>query len=263
MYFSLAQAFTPVVWGCYNILYLLPHLWGATKPRGLPSYLFQTRQFMPDNRVRKSSHAKGNKKTSRRQYRYRLWLLLILLSIVVVLGGWLGMILHRVQHQRRIVERIQLLGGGVIHDYQLAGMQSETASPPGPSLIRRIFGDDVFAYIEGMAFNLPHGAKDKDLALLLELPQLKHVVLQGPNFTDKGLKIVGELPNLQNLALRDTKITIAGLEHLKHLTRLKSLSVGPNISEADLSELRKSLPNCTFDIIAADGSVKTLDPEKK
>jgi Leucine-rich repeat (LRR) protein len=189
------------------------------------------------------------KKEPRRRWRfqYSLRTLLIFVSIVGVLCGWLGMFLQRVRHQRNVVVQIKTLGGEVIYDYQIAGMQAGNfpASPPGPRIIRWILGDDVFAYVGAVYFKTP--VNNKDLPQLQELTHLKGVYLSSPGITDEWLKIISEIPNLQWLSLLvDKNITEEGLGRIKNIKTLEALSLcGAAVNDSTLMQCEK-LANLNF-----------------
>jgi internalin A len=158
----------------------------------------------------------------------RRWLTWTLLSIAVVicaLSTWLGIILYHAYHQRQVVAKIEALGGSVIYDGGFFFINKTAAglSPPGPAILRWIFGDDVFADVANVHFSKT--SKDKDLEILKDLPNLKVLRLYDPVFTNEGLKIVSTLPTLETLSIEDTKITDEGLKTLGSLPNLQYLQI--------------------------------------
>ena len=118
------------------------------------------------------------KSTQRRPpwLRFSLRTFLVISVVIGVACGWLGSLLSRVQHQRRIVNQVQAGGGHVEYDYQVT-YEPDLQHPPGPWLVRRILGDDVFAYVESVHFG-PHSTADQ-YESLHELPRLSSVQIFG------------------------------------------------------------------------------------
>jgi hypothetical protein len=83
------------------------------------------------------------------------------------------------------------------------------------------------------------GVSDKDLSILRDLPNLRHLNLDHAAVTDKGMKEIARVPSIVILSLTDTRLTDAGLAELKTLTGLEDLrldSVG--ITDAGLAHLQ-------------------------
>ena len=86
---------------------------------------------MSDNQEPIPAAAEAKKEPRRRwRFQYSLRTLLIFVSIVGVLCGWLGMIIQRVRHQRNVVAQIKELGGEAYYDYQTVGMQDGNIHRP-------------------------------------------------------------------------------------------------------------------------------------
>jgi Leucine-rich repeat (LRR) protein len=86
------------------------------------------------------------------------------------------------------------------------------------------------------------GVTDADLQLLKDLPDLRVLILGGPQgtkVTDKGLEHLKGSVNLQRLHLYGTPITDEGMVHLKGLTDLRLLHiVGTRVSPDGLKHLK-------------------------
>ena len=86
------------------------------------------------------------------------------------------------------------------------------------------------------------GGTDADLQLLKDLPDLRVLILGGPQgtkVTDKSLEHLKGLVNLQRLHLYGTPITDEGMVHLKGLTDLRLLHiVGTRVSPDGLKHLK-------------------------
>jgi hypothetical protein len=226
----------------YSYLFPKPHLWGGLD---FGEFLFSSQiNIMSDIQETIPTAAEAKKEPRRRwRFQYSLRTLMIFVTVVGVLCVWPGMILQRVQHQRRVVEQIEALGGIVTYDivtFDYGMGRYISAPPPGPRIIRQIFGDDVFVYVVEVSFNQQNKAKDKDLALLRELPHLKRVSLDGPSFSDEGLKYVNDLKSLERLDLLNTNISGEGVALLERNKKLDSLSLcGAAVNDSKLTQIDK------------------------
>ena len=147
------------------------------------------------------------------------------LAVLVVVGGLLAVVLPvgRVYRQRRAVERVKKLGGGMAYDYQYHGGSLDmSAKPPGPELLRKWLGDNVLATVECIQFvgspstDTP-ALTDTDLDVLLSFPQLTGLSIHSASVGDRALEYVGQLRNLESLWLFSDGFSDAGLERLAGL----------------------------------------------
>ena len=95
----------------------------------------------------------------------------------------------------------------------------------------------------------PNASKigDDDLLPLLKLSRVESVSLAHTSITDEGLSHLGGLTNLKSLTLSYTAITDAGLVHIKGLAQLRDLTLPKRITDAGITDLQKSLPNCKIE----------------
>lgn len=199
---------------------------------------------------------------------FRLRTLLILLGIAAIGLAYLGNLRQRVLHQRRIVAIIEQAGSTVGYDYEYGlgdtldyeitldldqhtdrrelkdGSIERTITtsqgeqfihinrPPGPKFLRRFLGDDVFARVESVepSWSLaePSRTPTYDPRILLELPDLKVLLLSGPMVNDESLRIVAQIPQLRVLSLDGAEagsVTRQGLEELAAAKNLESLAL--------------------------------------
>jgi hypothetical protein len=163
-----------------------------------------------------------------------------LLVLVAVLGagfGYLGHLLRRVTHQRHIVTKIHEARGRPTYNWQMGmgdhldliqhtdqvdlkieslpgpdylhrmtrvnrtGTTVQTEKLPGPWVLRKLLGNDVFAYVEEVDFDSYYPNRPFDPRLLLDLPKLKLVVLQDRQVSDEWLNVIAKIPELRGLAL--------------------------------------------------------------
>jgi hypothetical protein len=87
---------------------------------------------------------------------------------------------------------------------------------------------------------------DAGLAAIGRLTSLKELQLAETAITDRGLAELSKLGRLRLLVLRETNITRSGLAALFALTELRELSISENdqLTDADIQELKRHLPNC-------------------
>lgn len=105
----------------------------------------------------------------------------------------------------------------------------EVETPPGPLFLRQWLGNDFFAHVEmvdtSWSTDESKAIKEYDPRILLELPELKVVVLTGEQVNDEWLQIVAQIPKLTILQLwGGTKGTATG-EGLAKLQAAKHLQV--------------------------------------
>ena len=96
------------------------------------------------------------------------------------------------------------------------------------------------------------------MQILSDQEDLMDLMLNETQISDSGLVHLHSLTKLETFDLNNTKISDNGLASIKFLTNLKHLNLeGTNVTKAGLEKLRKSLPECTIDIMAPDGTVET------
>jgi hypothetical protein len=115
----------------------------------------------------------------------------------------------------------------------------------GPAWLRDLFGEDIFATVEGVEF-ASSSVTDADLEHLKGISQIHFLLFVGATkITDAGLGHFKGLSQLQMLELFGTQVTDAGLVHLKGLTQLRSLNLADTrVTPAGAAELERVLPKC-------------------
>jgi Leucine-rich repeat (LRR) protein len=93
------------------------------------------------------------------------------------------------------------------------------------------------------------GVGDRGVTHVYALPRLRELLLDGTKITNDGLIGIEQLSDLEMLMLNQTAVDDSGLHHLYALKKLKVLSVGPNVSDAAVDELRKALPECEIHVM--------------
>jgi hypothetical protein len=127
--------------------------------------------------------------------------------------------------------------------------------------------------LEALRIGVGRQITDAGLAELARLQDLKELALVGTRVTDEGMKHVAALRGLRQLSVSDVSdagfhqlrqlagleqlellradITPAGVEDLQALRQLRSLAlIGCHLSDANLDELRRGLPDCRMTVAA-------------
>jgi len=160
---------------------------------------------------------------ARLRFRYSLRTFLLLVVVASLPLGWLAKTMNRVRRQRAAVAEIVDEGGEIRYDYN---SRRRASSPFGPWLIRRLFGDEVFAKVTYVGW---HGGSkpptDNDVRLLTSLPDLEWVILYGSKVTDASLPHLARLPRLKTLSLDATALSRHGLAGLSSCRTLTSLEL--------------------------------------
>ncbi len=146
-----------------------------------------------------------------------------LMVLVLILGCWLGWMVHRARVQREAVEAIERVGGSVTYDWiHKYGEYIPGGQPWGPRWLVSRLGVDYFGNITVVSAS---GASDAELLHIGELSLLEDLDLHQSSITDAGLAHLSTLTGLQRLLLDHTKVSGAGLVHIKNLNRLLVLNL--------------------------------------
>jgi hypothetical protein len=111
------------------------------------------------------------------------------------------------------------------------------------------FGDAELAVLGDVAADLVWldlsrtGVTDAGLAVLLEMPRLRHLDLRDTAVGDAGVETLATLSALDTLSLYGTSLTDAGLLRLAELPGLRHVYVGGTaVTEAGAARLRQARP---------------------
>ncbi len=182
----------------------------------------------------------------RRWRRYVRFSVRGLLVLVLVIGVWLGWIVHQARVQRYAVATIKAAGGSVNYDWEWSDGKSFPGGKPwAPRWLTDLIGVDVFGHVTGVFLYTSSTPTDEVIVQVGRLTRLELLGL-GPSASDKGLEHWKGLTNLSVLDLSSTQVTDAGLAHLKGLTNLFFLSLdSTQVTDAGLAHL-KGLTNLSF-----------------
>lgn len=169
----------------------------------------------------------------RRSFRPR-FTLAALLILVIVISPPLGYVAHRrAVNSRRKTAYEALTRKGVV--LERAALQSQGRIVEAPSwwqnLILDEWSEEVtianFPVREVSADGGVAEISDPDLQWLAHFPEMKRVIVRGPNqVTDHGLNVVARLPHLQDLVLADMPLVDGVfLNHFAPGSRLESLDL--------------------------------------
>jgi internalin A len=143
-----------------------------------------------------------------------------MMLIVLLIGGWLGWMVHRAKVQREAVAAIVKAGGNVLYDWELG--KPPGAKPNGPKWLRDLIGIDYFDTVVAINANRPA----VDDAVVAHIGRLTHVTflgLQDSTVTDVGLAKLAGLHKLRNLLLRTPNVNGSSFRHLSGLRGLCNL----------------------------------------
>ena len=176
--------------------------------------------------------------------------------MVLVIGGWLGWLVRRVQIQQNAVAAIKNAGGTVVYDLEwrnggsnpyrkswvpewLGGDQAWMPNWMIRGAGIDYFGNVVSASLVPSRVNDPQAASDASLALVGQLGRLQSLWLNSAPITDAGLAHLGGLTQLRDLQIGYTKIGDAGLANIKGLTGLTELNIAnTQVTDTGLAHLR-------------------------
>ena len=184
-----------------------------------------------------------------RRFQFSIRSLLVLTVVVALPCSSLAVEMKDAREQRKAVEAIEHLGGGVWYDWLWDHTLRRHGSPTGPDWLRSLFGPDFFAEVSVVTFNT-NDFKDFEntnasLPLLKGFTRLQWLDLGNSRVTDNGLESIRELTQLEDLRLNGSGVTDAGLNHLTSLSQLRVLYLSStHITDESVAKLQKALPNC-------------------
>jgi internalin A len=176
-----------------------------------------------------------------------------MIVLVLVIGVWLGWIVHSARVQRQAVAAIERAGGKVAYDWEYVHRSrwsgkliypSPNPKPIWPKWLIQALGPDYFGDVVSVRF-LPDppgrawtNATDEVMLSVGKLARLNALDLTVAPVTDAGLAHLSHLADLTSVELTGTKITGAGLASLRELRALRYLGLdNVPLSDADLTQL--------------------------
>ncbi len=160
---------------------------------------------------------------SQRIWRRRLRLSVrALMILVLILGGGVGWVVHRVQVKREAFAAVEKAGGNITLDWEwIDGRFVPKGNSWCPEWLINCLGNHYF--VNAARVNFYASASDSDLVQVRHFSRLEVLQLTRSFVTDAGLTSLGGLNHLESLYLDDTAVTDSGLVQLEGLTTLKCL----------------------------------------
>ena len=160
-----------------------------------------------------------------RWFRFSLRFLLLLVTATCV---WLAVVSNRARSQKRAVDRIQELGGGVAFDYQFDANMDWKKDPqlPAPAWLTDLIGEDFARSVVIVNLAEKSDPTNDDLSIVERLTDLKQLSLANrKRITDDGLGHLTRLSEMEVLALNGTNVRGPGLQHVVHMQNLTGLTL--------------------------------------
>ncbi len=217
---------------------------------------------MPARNSPTTDRPAGMPNASERRFRYWQFSLRGLFVFITLLAVGLGWLSVKADHARRQRAAVEALGATrFFYDFQRSPDADslfwpgwdENAKPPGPAILRWLWGEHVLANI--VALDLSKDDERADLTPnaireIATLDTLEYLDLTFQPIGDRELEPLRGLSRVKLLNLSNTQISDAGLERLSGMTRLEELDVsGTKISGVGLIHLRTCKYLATLDII--------------
>lgn len=183
----------------------------------------------------KDSHL--NPKTERRWLSFGLRGLMLLVLLLSLPMGWIARNVYRSQKEDEVVAAVEKAGGYASYDYQELNLWNEVPQPPGPWLLRKLFGEHIHAYIDFVVISEPHDT-NKVVPMLTCCHRLEYLELHDTTLSDQSIETIARMPKLNHLALIGTSLSIEQLRQLTQVSTLKMITLeGPSASDEYLELL--------------------------
>jgi hypothetical protein len=170
--------------------------------------------------------------------------------LILMTGGGLGWMIHRVRLQREAVAAIQASGGRVLYNWERKNRNPvPNGKPWWPKWLVDYIGVDYFGDV--IFVELGEKGSDAEMIHIGRLRRLEELYLQVSaashdpvsRLTDEGMRHVAGLNRLRTLLLSSNRVGDAGLVHLQALTGLDELTILMTQATPDgVAGLQKSLP---------------------
>ncbi|QDU78270.1 Leucine Rich repeats (2 copies) [Bremerella volcania] len=163
-----------------------------------------------------------------------LMLLVLLLSLPM---GWIARDVYRAQREAEVVAAVEKAGGYASYDYHKLNLRNEVPPPPGPWLLRKLFGEHIHAYVDFVIISEPQDTNEV-VPMLVSCHRLEYLELHDVTLTDPSVETISQMPRLNDLALIGTSLSVEQFRQLSQVKTLKSITlVGATASDEYLQLL--------------------------
>jgi internalin A len=159
-----------------------------------------------------------------------------LIALVLIVGGWLGWIVHRARIQREAIVAIEKAHGQIVYNWQLSkGAVVQGAKPPKPGWLGTWLGREYFERPIRVSFpwntftgHIPNDDGDAALAHVGQLDTIEKLDFSAGTLTERGLIHLRSLRRLRRLVITRTgnqPAVTGGLDALQGMSRLEELDL--------------------------------------
>jgi hypothetical protein len=178
-----------------------------------------------------------------------------MMTLVLILGGGLGWIVHRAHEQRAAVAALKSSIGTIQYDWQFKdGRRIQNGKPWEPRWLVDLLGVDYFHDVTMISFS--DGLTDADMACLGKLTRIDTLALNPSNVSDVGLTHLSRLTSLRWLSIHSsfssTDALVVRLQRHKVPSRLRGLNLDrSDVTDSGLKHL-DHLPD--LELLGLDGT---------
>ncbi|WDI44496.1 hypothetical protein [Bremerella sp. P1] len=170
-------------------------------------------------------------KPKRRWLRFGLRGLMVLVLLLSLPMGWIARDVYRSQREDEVVAAVEKAGGFASYDYQQLNLWNEVPHPPGPWILRKLFGDHIHAYVDYVTLMEPDEVNTL-IPMLANCHRLEYLELHEAVLSDQSVETIAQMPKLRELALIGTSITVDQMRQLSQAPAMKSITLeGPTASD--------------------------------
>lgn len=181
-------------------------------------------------------------KPKRRWLSFGLRGLMIIVLLMSLPMGWIARDVYRSRREAVVVDAVHQAEGYLSFDYEYLGPNLELPKPPGPWLLRRLFGQHIHAYVESVHLMEPDQANTL-IPMLSICQRLKYLRLPAASLNDASIETIAQMPNLKELRLIGTPIGVDQLRRLAQGTKLTSIELEGAAATDELVQLLPLFPD--------------------
>ncbi len=160
----------------------------------------------------------------RRWLTFSLRTLFVAVTLVSAAMGYLVWKARTLREQSQIIADLQSIGH-VTFAHEIGRVRP--ATPPGPEVLRRVFGNYAFSELVQIQID-DERATDDTLARIATLPGTLSLILTSDNITDRGLAHIARMSELSALELESRSVTADGYARLRTVKLMALIFRGRN-----------------------------------